>query len=147
MNYLKILRKTLVKIQDDQSIKFQLACNYKVAFEFISGNIERILVKPHFINTDDKPLFIILLSIPENFSFDFIENMCIPKKLFKKLLYHLTRRMLLLSLLTHIGIISKEAKSKLKNDLYENEEKIGWLFNKYPEIIDSNDFREIFLFE
>jgi hypothetical protein len=146
LKYLKIIRKIISKLNDNKKMKKQLNCNYKIVFEFTSWIIQKIRVNTYF-NSDD-PIIIIIFSIPKDFDFNFVDEMLIPKKVFKKLIKYYLKKYLFISLLDCQRYTDNEDIYKqIEDALFQTEKSLVDLFTKYSEIIERDQFNEIFLYE
>lgn len=152
MNHFKIIRKTLSKLQNNK-IKCTELIKYEVLIKFTSkkkdeGKIKVLIKENNNSIYPDNIFYSIIFVIPNDFDFDFVDEMLISKKVFKKLVYLFLKRTILLSILTAMGSINISTNDiiieHVKNNLYHNEKKLDELFTKNSEILDRDDFKDIF---
>lgn len=153
LKYLKIMRKIISSLQNNEKIKGTKSFNYEILIKFTLRNKkkkeqEKIKVLTEENCSSTTPLYTLIFSIPNDFDFNFVHEMLIPKKVLKRLVCLFLKRIILLCLLTTIKSLPVDIMSTtieyLRNNLYGNEKKLDELFTKNSEILDRNDFKDIF---
>ncbi len=145
MKYLKIIRKVISNLQNNINLKKTYEFDYRIMIEFTSRNIEKITIESCWTESNI-PILIIIFSIPDSFDFNFVKELFIPNKVFNKLLHYYISRYILLSLIDSKANLDIMIDS-IKISLYKIELELSKLFDRYSEILDRDEFENIFLYK
>lgn len=144
----KVVKKIIMQLQNSKEIKRTDKFDYSICIEFNPGTIDKIIVATHVINRGDVDRVLVVFSIPKSFNFSFVNEMNIPKKVFKDLVYYYITRYTLSSLLNsyviHKDVDYDKVEKKILKSVDRCENDINQLFFKYSEILDRDEFDNMF---